>query len=676
MLQSATVPSDPPQSVEPRRGGFRRLLAPGHWAYILLLFVPLTIVDVLCQTQRSVGTGVQFGSWEYFDAIRSVVLFDLAVIVFWVGAFALVRGRRARWWLTLALHICFTVLALVVVIGEVYFLLLDVVINTESFELIRLIFQVEMFKIIQAEIKGGALLGVLVVLVLSNFFPVVVNRWWKPRWLHKMPESTDSTDATAGTDSTATDDATATPAPVSRGRVALGTAAVCAVLLVLSGLPDLYGTTNFTRARPLSFAMDAVHMELQGEPAGFREPTAADLPLHTHLVPTKQTKKYNIVELVLESQSWKSTTLGTPSLPTTPHLVDLARTGLVGEHAYTVVPHTTKSLIASNCGVPPPLDTANSEAEPGGLAAKCLPRLLREQGYNTAFFQSATRNFENRQKVVNAFGYQHFYSSEDLDHKDFSKVNTLGYEDDAMIGPSIKWARQQNGKPFLMEFMTVTAHAEYVLPKGFPEKHYVDDEVHNRYLNAVRYQDRFVGKIIKHFKRLGLYKNTIFVVMGDHGEGFREHGRRLHNDTIWNEGLQIPYVIHAPNAWRKGHTLQRPVQNMATLPTLVDLLGYKIKGGHYAAISARKDRTDPGPLISSCWDIDQCIAYFDGSGHKYIHFFGYRPDEYFDLNTDPGEEHNLFDTLPESKQKSLEHRVLLWQAEVNARHELSRRLAK
>lgn len=639
--------------------GVRPLLAPGHWAYLLLLLVPLSLVDLLCQTQRSVGTGVGFGTAAYFDAIRSTACFDLAMIVFWLGAFAVVRRPRSRKWLTAALHVWFTVYALLVVIGEVYFLLLDVVLNLESFELVKLIFQVEMAKIIQAEVKGWMLFIVLALVLAANYFPVLVNWWWKPRRISRP--------------------APQVPAGTARTRKVLAlTGAGVIALLVLSGLPDTQGTTNFTRARAVSFAMDGVSRSLADKPAGFRAPRAADLPLHTRLVPTRHTKRYNVVQIVLESEGWQATSLGSPELDTTPRLAELARTSLVARRAYTAVPHTTKSLIASNCGVAPPLDTANSEAEPGGLAARCLPSLLAEQGYATAFFQTATHKFENRDKVVDAFGYQDFQSLESLDKKGFSPTNTLGYEDDAMLGPSIDWARKHRDQPFLMEYMTLTAHAEYVLPKGFATRTYVEDPTHNDYLNAVRYQDRFVGKVIDEFKRAGLYDHTIFVIMGDHGEGFREHGRRLHNDTIWNEGLQIPYVIHSPDHWQDGAVLDTPVQNIATLPTLVDLLGFRIQGkGKYDGSSIlRNGGRQPGPLVSSCWDIDQCLAYFDDKGHKYIYFFGYRPPEYYDLNVDPREKHDLYDTLSEKEQRRLKNLVLRWQAQVDARHELSRKLAQ
>lgn len=639
----------------------RSILPAGHWAYILYLLVPLGLVDVLLLSARITGkvenNGTALGSPAYFDQIASDVFFYVALIAFWVGVFAVARRRLSRRIAIIGLHATFTLLAFVIVLTELYYIMLDVTLNSESFQLVSLIFQVEMLKIIQAELKSFIPILALIGVLIANLFPVIVNRKHKPRWLSQIP--------------------TGWVRPAPARRIALLSGVVVLAFLALSTIPNFQGTTNFTRNRVVSITMDSISKKLADKPAGFVQPTAADIPEQTTLVPTSKTRKYNIVQIVLESERWKSTTLADPSLDTTPAMADLAKTSLSATRAYTTMPHTTKSLIGSNCGVAPPLDTSNSEAKPGGLAARCLPSLLDEQGYNSAFFQAATKDFENREKVVKGFGYKNFFPLESFSKKGFHKTNTLGYEDDIMVKPSLDWAKKQAAAktPFTMEFMTLTAHSEYVMPKGFKTEHYTDDTSLNNYLNGVRYQDRFVGKIIDGFKKAGLYDNTIFVVMADHGEGFREHGRRLHNDTIWNEGVQIPLVIHAPDRWQNGATLDTPVQNMSMLQTLVDLLGYDIKGGTYHASSMLKPDSNPNPLITGCWDIDQCLAYFEPDGHKYIYFFDYKQPEYFDLNADPKETKNLYDTLSDDKQEKLKALVLRWQAEVNATHSLSRKLA-
>src|SRR3712207_8802272 len=48
---------------------------------------------------------------------------------------------------------------------------------------------------------------------------------------------------------------------------------------------------------------------------------------------------------------------------------------------------------------------------------------------------------------------------------------------------------------------------------------------------------RSLQNLFQQYQDLGLYDKTIFVLFGDHGEGFGEHGRFMHGDTIWEEGL-------------------------------------------------------------------------------------------------------------------------------------------
>ena len=74
----------------------------------------------------------------------------------------------------------------------------------------------------------------------------------------------------------------------------------------------------------------------------------------------------------------------------------------------------------------------------------------------------------------------------------------------------------------------------------------VEDEELNRYLNTAIYQDRFVSKVFAMLDDLGLADETVVAVVGDHGEGFGEHGLRQHDNTIYDEGVQVPLIIYDP----------------------------------------------------------------------------------------------------------------------------------
>jgi lipoteichoic acid synthase len=346
----------------------------------------------------------------------------------------------------------------------------------------------------------------------------------------------------------------------------------------------------------------------------------------------------NVVMIVLESQRATST-LPTTERPVTPFLDELATHSLTAERAYVVTPHTSKSLTTIHCAVAPPLDTANSEADERGIAGPCLPELLVGKGYRTAFFQSATEQFERRRDLAGQLGFEQVESADTMPTEGFEEVNYFGYEDDVMLGPSREWMDRNRAQPFLLSYLTVTAHHDYRLPDGIEQQHFVDDPQLNDYLNGLSYQDRFVRRVVDQVKDLGLYETTVFVVVGDHGEGFGEHGLRQHDNTIYEEGIRVPLIIHDPRAGT-GRSISEPVQQTAIMPTLTDLLGYRLHGSRPGGSASLLSTAPRDPVNVTCFENVRCLARLEGD-LKYVHHFGDRRDEVFDLATDPSERHDL-----------------------------------
>ena len=367
----------------------------------------------------------------------------------------------------------------------------------------------------------------------------------------------------------------------------------------------------------------------------------------------------------MESLRSEATSLGNPDRDTTPFLADLAQHSLVAENAYTAVPHTSKALTATNCGYMPPLDTKLTESEPAGLPSTCLPGLLREQGYSTAFFQSAVGEFERRPDLVRNLGYDSFHPVEEFPTAGFGRANYFGWEDDIMLEPSRDWVREQGDAPFLLTYLTVSGHHDYRLPATFPLEHLADDVELNNYLNGARYVDRFVSKVFAMLKQQGHADDTLVVVIADHGEGFGEHGLRQHDNTIYNEGIKVPYLVYDPTD-RLGRSVQRPVSTMSVPETIAESLGYRLAGGLDREASLSADGAG-GPVRVSCQSDNRCLALIDGTT-KYVHHFGNRPDEVFDLATDPRELHNVIGDVDPARVKQLRSDLLHWRSEIRAEY--------
>jgi arylsulfatase A-like enzyme len=339
---------------------------------------------------------------------------------------------------------------------------------------------------------------------------------------------------------------------------------------------------------------------------------------------------------------------------------------LLAERAYTTVPHTSKASVSVNCGIEPHLVQQATEANPGGIPARGLADLLTEQGYGTVFFQSSTENFDNFRDLAKNFGYEEYYPLESMSTEGFERSNYFGYEDDIMLKPSQEWLKMRENKPFMAEYLMGTGHHDYeCLGLRYGDENYTKEEPLNSYLNCLRYQDHFVQNLFDQYKKLGLYNNTIFVLYGDHGEGFGEHGLNQHDDTIYQEGIKVPLIIHAPGITDGGGRVQGLSNHTDILPTVLEMLGYEVKDGEYAGYSLLHPLPGDRTLDVSCWHDKACMASIQGY-EKYIYHYGDQPDEIFDLSKDPHEEHNLAGEYSKEELDKRRQALLTWRSSVNA----------
>jgi arylsulfatase A-like enzyme len=352
----------------------------------------------------------------------------------------------------------------------------------------------------------------------------------------------------------------------------------------------------------------------------------------------------NLVFIVLESTRARSITPYQPSLQTTPFLDSLAARSLLVEKAYAVMPSTAKALTAIFCSIIPSPSVEPRALTPDFLGG-CLPGLLRDQGYQTVYLQTANARFENRIAAVRNMGFETFIRPEDMPTAGFESPNFLGLEDDSMLEPSANWLRAHQDKPFFAAYLTVNPHHDYNRLTRNGVFHFApSDDVLDRYLNNVRAEDAFLAQLFAQYEKLGLFANTLFVVVGDHGEAFGEHGRRAHNTVPYEEGVRVPLLLFDPGGklFEPGH-LPGPISQLDIVPTVLPLLGFRLTHGRMHGVSmfdSPRDRV----LMISC--TGSCAARVTDT-EAYVHHFGRRPDELYDLRTDPEERQDIAPQYPQ-----------------------------
>jgi lipoteichoic acid synthase len=386
-----------------------------------------------------------------------------------------------------------------------------------------------------------------------------------------------------------------------------------------------------------------------------------------HLLRRDTPQWKNLVVIMLESTRASATTPYNPELATTPFMADLAEQSLMAERAYAIVPHTSKATVAVLCGTEPHFRTPITESDEGGIATRCLAELLSDQGFESVYMMPSIADFEDWEQLVANLGFDEFIPLEKMgDTTGFEWAHYFGMEDDIMLEPTRKWLEEHRDNPFFVTYLTAAPHHDYRAPKRYGRHDFAEEEVFNRYLNAVHYQDHFLRNLFDLYRELGLYENTVFVLVGDHGQAFYEHGRMGHSNVPYEEGLTVPFLVHAPGAFQDGPRVSHIASHLDVLPTAISLLGFELSGGFPKGRplwQADPDRTTP----FHCWMERECVGSVQQSW-KYVHHFGERPDELFDLSNDPLERVNLAARFPRKVEMRREA-ALRWRRDVNAAYE-------
>ena len=94
------------------------------------------------------------------------------------------------------------------------------------------------------------------------------------------------------------------------------------------------------------------------------------------------------------------------------------------------------------------------------------------------------------------------------------------------------------------------------------------------YYSATSYTDSLVGKVIAELNNLGLAKDTIISLWGDHGWQLGEHGEWC-KMTNFELATHAPMMIHIPEMTDNGIVTEQLTEFVDLFPTLVEAAGLK-----------------------------------------------------------------------------------------------------
>jgi choline-sulfatase len=251
----------------------------------------------------------------------------------------------------------------------------------------------------------------------------------------------------------------------------------------------------------------------------------------------------------------------------TPALDALAKDGLRFTQAFTPSPITNTSHASILTGLLPGSHGVTDFAVPLSASHPTVAELLKAQHYRTAAFIGAV--ILDSKTLAPGFDrgfdfYDNFPERTSTKSR-WGRVERRGMD---VVAHAEKWLSAHPGGPHFVWVHLYDPHDPYEPPAPYSQI-YKD----HLYDGEIAYADSALAHLIAYLKSNGKYRNSIIVVVGDHGEGLGEHHEDTHGIFLYDSTTHVPLIVKLPGGLSAGTVVNAQVRTVDIMPTLVDLAG-------------------------------------------------------------------------------------------------------
>lgn len=279
---------------------------------------------------------------------------------------------------------------------------------------------------------------------------------------------------------------------------------------------------------------------------------------------------------------------------------------------------------------------------------KGLPALLREKGYDTAFFHGARTGSMGFDGFARSVGFDNYYGREDFNKdprfdgdSDFDGFWAI-WDEPFLQYYALKMSEMK--PPFATAVFTASSHHPFKVPEKYADIYPEESlEIHK----CIRYVDNALRAFFATARRQPWYENTVFVLTSDHTNmsGYPEYKSEMGR-------FFSPIIIFDPSGEIKPGMRDAIAQQIDIMPTLLAYLGYDrpYVGFGIDLLSTPAEDT---------WAVNYCNGIYQYSRDGVmLQFDGKKTTGIYAL-TDPKLEHDLLDVYPHRQQRERELKALI-----------------
>jgi phosphoglycerol transferase MdoB-like AlkP superfamily enzyme len=310
-----------------------------------------------------------------------------------------------------------------------------------------------------------------------------------------------------------------------------------------------------------------------------------------HILPNKT----NVIVLILESfgNEWVGASGAKKSF--TPFLDSLTNESLYFKNGIANGKKSIEAVPAIFASLPSLLEIPYISSQYGNNRIEGLPRILKKEGYTSAFFHGASNGSMKFDGFAAQVGFDNYFGRKEYNNEEHYD-GSWGILDE-YFNPWTARKLSEFKQPFLASLFTLSSHHPFYIPPHMRGKLLKGNEP---ICEAIAYGDYSLRKFFETAKKQPWYKNTVFVLCADHTAAT--------NNPKYNqrtEMYKIPIVFFDPSGRLNKEKNQDLFQQVDILPTLLDVLN--IKTNYYSYGNSYFQTHEK-----------EAVAYLDGS-YYYFH---------------------------------------------------------
>lgn len=225
-----------------------------------------------------------------------------------------------------------------------------------------------------------------------------------------------------------------------------------------------------------------------------------------------------------------------------------------------------------------------------------------------------------------------------------------------------------NNKPFLAVIWFHTPHLPVVAGPEYKELYKDHDELTQHYYGCITAMDEQIGNLRRELKNLDIEDNTMLWFCSDNGPEDDTPGLtgnlRGRKRSLYEGGIRVPGLLVWPEKIKKSREVDMPCSTLDYFPTMMDILGFKMKGqpepiDGVSLLPLIEGQMEERPLPIGFESKEQVALMNDR--YKLISTDAGNTFELYDILRDPQESKNIadknFDVVKEMKIQLIEWRI-------------------